>query len=127
MTKINDIYYCPICKNVVEVTHEGADALVCCGESMKLLVANSVDASAEKHVPVIVTTHGGVIVHVGSAEHPMTPEHYIVFIELFTGDQVWRANLQPGMKPEAFFPIEEGKIIYVREYCNLHGLWRTES
>ena len=40
MTNINELYKCDICNNVVEIVHEGADALVCCSEAMQLQEEN---------------------------------------------------------------------------------------
>ena len=75
MTKRLQVYTCEVCGNIVEVLHEGAGALVCCGQDMKLLVENTVDASREKHVPVIETTAKGTKVKVGSVPHPMEEKH----------------------------------------------------
>jgi superoxide reductase len=125
MTKIREMYECAICGNLVEVVHAGAPALVCCKQPMKLLEGNTVDASGEKHVPVVQSTENGVLAKVGSIEHPMEEKHYIAFIEVLTADRVYRAELKPGQKPEAFFPVTMNEIVEVREYCNLHGLWKA--
>ncbi|MCG2761248.1 MAG: desulfoferrodoxin FeS4 iron-binding domain-containing protein, partial [Candidatus Delongbacteria bacterium] len=77
MAKFQQIYKCLLCGNIVEVIHEGDGELVCCGQPMNLLTANSVDASNEKHVPIIEKTDKGVIVKVGSIDHPMEEKHYI--------------------------------------------------
>lgn len=90
---------------------------------MQLLVENTVDASKEKHVPVIETAPGGILVKVGSAPHPMLPEHYIAWIEVKTDKLTLRADLLPGMQPEAFFPVDMKDVKYAREYCTVHGLW----
>lgn len=127
MITVKQLYYCPICGNVVEVLYTGADALVCCGEPMKLLTENSVDAAVEKHVPEITGDENSVTVQVGSVLHPMEEKHYIVFIELFTtDDMVLRADLKPGMQPIAVFPVPLSKVLYAREYCNLHKLWKSK-
>ncbi len=126
MTKLRQIYKCNICGNVIEIVHPGAPALVCCGQPMEMLVANTVDASKEKHVPVITSLEDGVKVQVGSVEHPMEEKHFIQFIEVLTAEKVCRAELAPGMKPEAIFPVKKENILEVREYCNLHGLWKAE-
>jgi len=119
MTQINQIYKCNICGNIIEILHEGADSLVCCGEPMKLKTENTVDASHEKHVPVI----DGKTVKIGSIEHPMTPEHYIEWIEATADDGTTaKIFLKPNQKPEAEFCFTP---ISAREYCNLHGLWKT--
>lgn len=123
MTKINQIYKCEICGNIVEVVHTGVGQLVCCGQPMKALEENVVDASREKHVPVVEELDGKIKVKIGSEEHPMTEEHYIEWIEVIVGDKVAKKFLKPGMAPEAEFSLSGPEII-VRAYCNLHGLWQ---
>lgn len=124
MTKRLQVYKCEICGNIVEVLHEGAGELVCCGEPMKLLVENTVDASKEKHVPVIEKKSDGILVKIGSVPHPMEEKHYIEWIELVIDGRVCRNFLKPGDKPEAFFRVS-GATMTAREYCNLHGLWKN--
>ena len=121
--EINQIYKCEVCGNVVEVLFVGGGELVCCGQSMKLLVAKTEDEGMEKHVPVVEKTETGIKVKVGSVEHPMEEAHYITTIEALEGGKVHRKTLNPGQKPEAEFPVSEKAI--VREYCNLHGLWKA--
>lgn len=126
MTVLKQLYYCPICGNVTEVVFTGAEALVCCGEPMVLLQENTVDAAKEKHVPVVEGDEQSVTVKVGSVPHPMEEKHYIAFIELITkDDMVLRAELKPGMEPVAVFPVPMSKVLYAREYCNLHKLWKS--
>jgi len=127
MSNIREIYYCKHCKHVVEVAHAGAGALTCCGEPMKHLTANSTDAASEKHVPVIEDLGDSIKVTVGSVEHPMTDEHYIVFIEVLTEKKVIRKELKPGKKPHAKFPVKLEKVLEVRAFCNLHMLWKTSK
>lgn len=136
MTKKREIYRCPICGNIVEVLHEGA-VLSCCGKPMELLKENTVDGPYEKHVPVVEKIEGGFAVKVGSAEHPMTDEHHIQWIELLTPYCVLRRELRPGDKPEATFKLDLSTAcgrnaaacdiskVSAREYCNLHGLWKN--
>jgi superoxide reductase len=123
MTKVNELYRCNKCGNIVEILHLGVGTLVCCGEPMELLKENSVDAAQEKHVPVIEKTESGVKVIVGSVLHPMTEEHYIEWIEVIYGEQVYRKQLKPGQKPIAEFNINGA--VSARAYCNLHGLWKS--
>ena len=40
-----EVYKCEVCGNIVEVLHGGAGALVCCGQNMKLMSENTVDAA----------------------------------------------------------------------------------
>jgi len=124
MTQLNQIYKCEVCGNIVEVLHTGVGELVCCGEPMKLMVENTVDASKEKHVPVIEKSGNKVTVKVGSVAHPMEGKHYIEFIELMADGKVYRKFLKPGEKPEATFEVTAAKLA-AREYCNLHGLWKV--
>lgn len=118
------IYKCEVCGNIVEVLHAGAGILVCCGQPMKLMKENTVDASKEKHVPVIEKTAEGIKVKVGSVPHPMEEKHYIEWIEIIADGKIYRQFLKPGEKPEATFQIRAQNIM-AREYCNIHGLWRS--
>ena len=124
MTELLQIYKCEVCGDMVEVVHPGPGTLVCCGKPMKLMTENTVDASKEKHVPVIETIPGGIKVKVGSVAHPMEAAHYIEWIELIVDGKAYRQFLKPGEVPEAVFNITGGKIS-AREYCNLHGLWKA--
>jgi len=125
MTKKMQIYKCSVCGNIAEMLHEGDGELVCCGEPMKLCVANTVDAAKEKHVPVVEKIEGGFRVKVGSVAHPMEEKHYIEWIQVITDDgRVYREFLTPGKSPEAVFKIEAIAVV-AREYCNLHGLWKN--
>ena len=124
MTKLREIYRCPVCGNIVEVLNAGTGELVCCGKPMILLKENTTDAAQEKHVPVVEKTSNGYHVRVGSVEHPMLNEHYIQWIELLTPKSVLRCELKPGCKPEATFITNE-ECLCAREYCNLHGLWKA--
>ena len=119
-----EIYKCDVCGNIVEVLHAGIGELVCCGQPMTLMAENTVDASKEKHVPVIAKVAGGYLVKVGAVAHPMEEKHYIEWIELLADGKAWRQFLKPGDKPEAFFPVEAAQVA-AREYCNLHGLWKA--
>jgi len=118
------VFKCGICGNIVEVLHGGKGELVCCNEPMKLLTENIVDASKEKHVPVIEKTSDGITIKVGSVAHPMEENHYIEWIEAIIDGAVYRQFLSPGGKPEAFFPVKGGSVS-AREYCNMHGLWKS--
>ncbi|MBF0362397.1 MAG: desulfoferrodoxin [Oligoflexia bacterium] len=124
MALLKGIYKCEMCGNIVEVLVSGSADLVCCEENMILQKENTLDASKEKHVPVIEKTSEGFKVKVGSSEHPMEEKHYIMFIELISENKVYRKHLKPGDKPDANFCINTSNVV-VREYCNLHGLWKS--
>jgi superoxide reductase len=118
-------YKCNHCGNVIEKVVDSKVPVVCCGEKMEELIPNTVDASNEKHVPVVTRLDDSRIkVEVGSVAHPMTPEHHISFIYVETENGGIRVNLKD--KPEAVVCVCTDKPIAVYEYCNLHGLWKTE-
>lgn len=122
MAKMNEVYKCSVCGNIVEVVHAGPGALVCCNEPMGLMIENTVDAAKEKHVPVIEVGTNSITVRIGSVPHPMEANHYTEWVELIADGTVYRQQLQPGQAPEATFPVI-AKQVTAREYCNLHGLW----
>ena len=124
MTELNQVYKCEVCGNTVTVVHTGAGELVCCGQPMKLQTENTVDAAREKHLPVIEKSGNGVKVKIGSVPHPMEKKHYIEWIEIIADGKSCKKFLKPGEEPAAEFGIEAKNII-AREYCNLHGLWKT--
>ncbi len=117
------VYKCSSCGILMEVLDGGAGDLACCGEPMELLVANTVDAAKEKHVPVVEKVEGGFKVSIGSVPHPMEEKHYIEWIEVIADGKVLRQFLQPGDAPEAVFKIDASEVV-AREHCNLHGLWK---
>ena len=126
MTKLLEIYKCNVCGNIVEVLHTGPGELVCCEKTMQNMVAGTVDASKEKHVPEINKKDGKYHIVVGSVEHPMEDKHYIEWIQIVSGNKSYREFLKPGQAPEVLFNLEEGKV-NAREYCNIHGLWQKEE
>ena len=118
-------YKCNHCGNVIEKVVDSKVPVVCCGEMMEELIPNTVDASNEKHVPVVTRLDDCRIkVEVGSVPHPMTPEHHIAFVYVETENGGIRINLKD--KPAAVVCVCTEKPIAVYEYCNLHGLWKTE-
>lgn len=120
------IYACASCGQVVEVLHAGSSSLSCCGQPMKLLQEGTSDGAREKHVPVLEKTAEGCKVKVGAVPHPMLQEHYIAWIEVACqcGARTMK-HLQPGDTPEAEFAIPFDMVVSVREYCNLHGVWKA--
>ncbi len=125
MTELKQVYRCTVCGNIVEVVNAAGGTLSCCDQPMKLMKENSQDGALEKHVPVIEKIDGGYKVKVGEVEHPTLPEHHILWIELVTENQILRKYLNAGEKPEAIF-MTDATNVYAREYCNLHGLWKSK-
>lgn len=128
MTSEKTVYRCNICGNIIEVLHTGDGELVCCDIPMDLLTERIEGTGQEKHIPILEETEDGVKVKVGSMPHPMEDKHCIEWVEVIAGDEVYRKVLNPGDEPEAEFKLKLGDIsqIEVREYCNIHGLWRGE-
>lgn len=118
-------FKCRHCGNVIEKVVDKGVPVVCCGERMEELIPNTVEASGEKHVPVVTLVDDKTIkVEVGSIAHPMLPEHHIAFVYVETERGGIRVNLTD--KPEAVIYLGDEKPVAVYEYCNLHGLWKTE-
>ena len=116
---------CPICGNLVEVINDSNVPIMCCGKPMEELVANTTDGATEKHVPVVDVKENSVTVTVGEALHPMTEDHYIMWINVVTNLKEYYFNLIPGMEPKVTFTKESNEqITDVHAYCNLHGLWK---
>lgn len=123
MVEVNQVYKCNVCGNIVQVNHVGGGQLVCCGQPMELLKEKTEDQGAEKHVPVVEILDGKIIVKIGVVPHPMEVGHYIEWIEVIADGISCKQFLKPGDLPGAEFYIKAKKVI-VREYCNVHGLWR---
>jgi superoxide reductase len=127
MIKKHFVYKCAICGNMTEVLHAGGGTLSCCGQPMNLLEESNADSTTEKHVPFIGKTDSGYLVKVGEMQdHPMMEAHYILWIELQTDKGSYKKFLNPGDKPQAEFTTAKDEIATgAREYCNLHGLWKS--
>jgi len=120
-----DIFKCEKCGKIVMVVSDGDGQLVCCGMPMKRQDENTVDASNEKHVPVVESHGKEILVRVGSVPHPMDPAHHLQWIEVMSGPMLYVKGLKPGDKPEAVFPVSTTDV-KARTYCNLHGLWSNK-
>ena len=119
-------YICRHCGNLIEMVHDAKVPVICCGEKMEALVPNTVEASGEKHKPVVKVEGDKVIVSVGSVAHPMVEEHWIEWIWLQTSKGGQYKFIQPGQAPEVVFQLERETPVAAYAYCNLHGLWKTE-
>ena len=115
------IYKCKKCGKVIQVLNDIKTETICCNEEMEELIPNTVDASAEKHVPYINVEDDMLYVSIGSVEHPMLENHYIEWIMCEYKDAYVVKKLNPNEKPVAYFNYKEDVKIYA--YCNLHGLW----
>jgi len=120
-------YRCRHCGNVITKLVDSKVPVVCCGEKMEELIPNTVEASGEKHMPVITRLDDCRIrIEVGSIAHPMFPEHHICFLYVELEDSGIFINLKGKNRAEAVVGICNGDPVAVYEYCNIHGLWKTE-
>ncbi len=120
-------YICEHCGNLITFLNNAGVPEMCCGQEMTELIPGSVDAATEKHVPVVTRDGNTVTAKVGSVTHPMLDAHYIQWIAMETNQGSQIKYLKPDTAPEVTFALAEGEeAIAVYEYCNLHGLWKTE-
>ena len=122
--KKNRFGLCKVCGNLVQM--DGKDSDVCCGVKMDQIMEGAVDASREKHTPIVTMGNGEVSVFVGKDEHPMTKEHLVEWIYLKTDKGRYIKYLDAGQKPGVSFPLDKEKPLEISAYCNKHGLWRAE-
>jgi superoxide reductase len=123
---IMKVYKCAQCGNIISMIHVSGVPVMCCGKKMEEIVPNTVEASEEKHVPVVNVFANEIQVLVGEVEHPMVEEHFIEWIVLETEQGSQCKKLLPGEKPMATFKLNGDKAVAAYAYCNLHGLWKTE-
>ncbi len=129
MTEKLSLYKCEVCGNIVEIVIEGAGSLVCCGKDMVELKAGVTDGAKEKHVPVIEHLGTSHVIKVGTSLHPMEKEHYIQFIEAISKDKryIKRKYLYSGEEPEMVIKCLNDGNFDALEYCNIHGLYKSEG
>lgn len=119
-------YICEHCGNIIAIVKSSGVPVMCCGSKMKEIVANTEEASVEKHIPVWSVEGDTVKVNVGSIAHPMVDAHYIEWVSLQTKFGNQRKALKPDSLPEVSFKISDGdEVLAVYAYCNLHGLWKS--
>ena len=122
----NKFYICEHCGNIVGMIHNSGVPMMCCGQKMTKLEAGVVEASHEKHIPVVTVEGNTVRVNVGSVTHPMSEEHHIAWIYLQTNRGGQRKCLDVTGAPEVTFALADETPVAVYAYCNLHGLWKAE-
>ena len=126
MCKSNKFYICEKCGNLVGMINESGVPMMCCGQKMTKIEPGVVEASREKHIPEVKVEGNIVTVTVGSIEHPMAPEHSILWVYLETDNGGQRKCLEVGKAPVVSFAIADEKPVAAYSYCNLHGLWKAE-
>lgn len=110
---------------VVAEVLTGCDCKDACCCDFEIVTENTVEASKEKHIPVISATANGIRIDVGSVAHPMEEKHFIEWIEVINGPYVNRKYLKPNEAPVAEFYVKMQPGLVVRAYCNIHGLWKA--
>ena len=100
------VYKCNQCGNIISMISASGVPVMCCGKKMEEMVPNTVDASAEKHVPVVEVTANKVEVVIGEVQHPMAEEHYIEWIALETEQGMQLKKLNPGEEFNASYSVE---------------------
>lgn len=127
MNNSKKFFVCSVCGNLIEMIDHKGPKVVCCGKPMDELIANTTEASVEKHIPVVSVNGNKIKVQVGSTLHPMTQEHHISWIYLITTQGVQRKSLAIDSDPIVEFALtEDDKVLEAYAYCNLHGLWKVE-
>ncbi|MCL2152407.1 MAG: desulfoferrodoxin [Oscillospiraceae bacterium] len=119
-------FICKHCGNIAGLINDEGVPMMCCGDEMTELIPNTVEASAEKHLPEIILSGDTLSVKVGSVPHPMEEAHHIAFIYVETERGGQRKCLKVGEEPTQTFCFSNDKPVAVYAYCNLHGLWKTE-
>lgn len=119
-------YVCEHCGNIIEYVKETGVPVFCCGQKMTEMIPGTSDGAQEKHVPVVSVNGDEVVVEVGSVEHPMVEAHYIQWIAIETTKGSQRVQLSYTDKPRAEFKLaKDEEFVAAYEYCNLHGLWKS--
>lgn len=125
----NDIYKCEKCGLIMEYLGGRPKSPKCCSDKMTLMEAKTADWQGEKHVPKITIDGNNITIDIGismGTPHPMTDEHWIMWIDLMCKNDCYkRKMLKPGDEPKATFIVKETDGVWAREFCNLHGLWKS--
>ena len=108
-------YVCPSCNNILISTGEAT--ISCCGRKLAML------KPASKHDEHEVTIQEIDMQHFISIDHPMTKEHYILFIAYVQNERVLLHRLYPEQNAEINLPMMRSRgNLYI--YCTEHGLMK---
>ena len=122
----NRFYICEHCGNLIGMINDAGVPMMCCGQKMSELKPGTVEASAEKHIPVVTIEENIVKVEIGSVAHPMVEEHSILWVYLQTDRGGQRKCLEVGKEPVVTFALTDEKPVAAYAYCNLHGVWKAD-
>ena len=119
-------YICDHCGNLITTLHDAGVPMLCCGEKMRELIPNTLEARGERRWPVAERPGGARTVTVGAPEHPMVDVHHIQWLYVETAQGGHICYLHSGEAPRAVFELGDETPVAVYAYCNLHGLWTTK-
>lgn len=119
-------FVCEHCGNLVEMINDTGVPMMCCGQKMTELKPGTVDASYEKHIPVVSVDGKTVKVDIGAVAHPMVEEHSILWVVLQTDKGSQIKYLQVDSEPTVTFALADETPVAAYAYCNLHGLWMAK-
>lgn len=127
MSKHQKFFLCKHCGNLAGLINDAGVPMVCCGEPMTELKANTSEGAKEKHLPVAECSENEVTIKVGSTYHPMGEDHHIAWVYLQTNEGGHRKAIPVTSDPVVTFALsKKEKPIAAFAYCNLHGLWKTD-
>lgn len=109
-------YVCPVCGNIVHSMGQGI--VICHGLTLPPLEAESADG---EHSVKIVKVEDEYFV---SLDHPMTREHFIMFIAAVSCDRLQLVRLYPEGAVQARFKINMVERLYY--YCRKDGLFTAK-
>ena len=111
--KKTKFYVCPHCGSIMQGV--GECQILCCGKILEPVKAQSPN---ENHALKIVDDGDEFYLEI---DHPMTKEHYVLFVSYVRFDKVLTVRLYPEQDCNVRIPkMYGGKFVY---YCNKHGLF----
>lgn len=96
-----------------------ASKITCCGEEMKLIVAN--EDKDNNHTPTYFRQDGKIFIRI---DHVMESDHFIEAIIVKTDSEILVHYLKSIDEPELILGYEDNMEIY--SLCNIHGLWKVK-
>jgi len=103
-------YKCMHCGNIAIKPFDAGVPLVCCGEKMTELTANTTDAAVEKHVPVVRVDGSNVHVEVGSTLHPIRNSRLILLPRVWIRSTISKIS-SAGAKAKTKFALKAVEMV----------------
>ncbi|MDO5557126.1 MAG: desulfoferrodoxin family protein [Clostridia bacterium] len=121
MKKNVRFYICSTCGNQIGLIHSNGNDISCCGHKMDLMEVNESEELFTSHLPIFSKSEDEIVIKVGNKEHPMTKEHFIMWIAQVSDHTTFRTQLYPEQSTTLRFKYIPNSTIYA--YCNKHGLF----